>query len=135
MRIRTIVASLAFAGTVVTACGGDGGGPNPVPGLLTVTLATAATPPGAILFTISGGEIQGVTATGYPTYQAALSSTSRKVLLTGSITAGTLVQIQVPDVNQADDYVASVLQVSARGTAAVPYQQLGVPGFSITVGD
>lgn len=135
MRIRNLVAALALGGAALTACGGkDGGGPTPEAGLLTVTLTSAASAPGAILFTVSGGKIDAVTASGYTTYQTQLSSSSRRILLTGNIAAGTLVQIQVPDINKASSYSAVVQQVSARSTDPVPYAQESVGGFVVTVG-
>lgn len=135
MRIRNILALLALGGVALTACGGDsGGGPSPQAGLLTVTLTTAASTPGAILFTVSGGQIDAVTASGYTTYQTVLGNNSRRVMVTGNITAGTLVQIQVPDVSKASSYVASVQQVSARGSAAAPYAQQPTGGFTLAVG-
>jgi hypothetical protein len=134
MRIHTFSAALALCGVVLTACGGDkGGGTQPQAGLLTVTLINAASAPGALMFTISGGEIDAVTAGSYATYQTSLSSTSRRILLTGNIVAGTLVQIQVPDVAKASNYVATVNQVAARSSSPVPYGQQPTNGFVITV--
>lgn len=133
MRISFFVV-LALAGAGLSACGGgDKSGPSAEPGLLTVTLTNAASAPGAIMFTVSGGTIDAVTASGYTTYQTSLSATSRRVLLTGNITAGDLLQIQVPDVNKASSYVATVQQVSARSTAPAPYSQQATNGFVITV--
>jgi hypothetical protein len=134
MRIRSVLATLGLGAFLVSCGGGDGGGTGPpVPGLLEVTLATAPTGPGAIMFTVSGGPIDAVTAAGYTTYQSTTTSNSRKVLLTGDITAGTLIEIQVPDISKVNNYVGTVLQVAARGTAAVPYQQLGIASYTIDV--
>ncbi|MGE0354735.1 MAG: hypothetical protein AB7I33_06105 [Gemmatimonadales bacterium] len=135
MRIRTLVAPILILAAGLTACGGgdNGGGNPPVPGLLTVSLSSAPSNPGAIMFTVSGGQIDAVTTGSYPTYQTTLNSTSRRVLLTGAITTGSLVQIQVPDINKASSYTASIQQVAARGTDPAPYAQLPVAGFSIAV--
>jgi hypothetical protein len=135
MRIRTLFAAFALAGAGLTACsgGGDGGGgPNPTPGTLNVALTNAPVAPGAIMFAVSGGEITGVTSS-YTMYQSTTATNSRKVLLTGTLIAGTLVQIQVPDVDKADNYVVQVLQVAARSNAAVPYQNLGTSNFAMDV--
>ena len=136
MRIRSLLGTLALAGLGLSACGGgDGGnGNNPTPGNLTVVLTTAASAPGAIMFTVSGGTINGVTASGtYHKYETTLSGTSRKVLLTGNIISGNLVTIAVPDIGKASQYSATTNQVSARSTAATPYQQLAAGGFTIDV--
>jgi hypothetical protein len=134
MRIRVILTALALTGAALTACGGnDGGGPGPVPGLLTVSLTGASSAAGALMFTISGGKIDAVSAAGYHTYQSTISPTSRRVMLTGNISAGTLVQIQVPDVAKASSYSVSILQVAARATSPVPYQQLATAGFPVSV--
>jgi hypothetical protein len=134
MRIRTLLTAGAL-GAGLAACGGgggDGGGPNPTPGTLDVVLTVAPTAPGAIMFTVSGGQIDGVTSA-YTGYESATATNSRKVLLTGNLVAGTLVQIEVPDVAAVDNYVVQVLQVAARGSAAVPYQNLGTNGFTVDV--
>lgn len=135
MRTRTLLSVLALAGAGLTACGGGGdggGGPNPTPGSLDVVLTTAPSAPGAIMFTVSGGQIDGVT-TSYSGYEFATATNSRKVLVTGDLVAGTVVQIQVPDVANVDNYVVQVLQVAARSTAAIPYQNLPTGGFTFDV--
>jgi hypothetical protein len=84
------------------------------------------------MFTVSGGPITGVSS-GYTLYEVSTAPNSRKVMLTGNLTAGQLVQIQVADIAAVDNYVAQVLQVAARGSATVPYQNLGTSGFTIDV--
>jgi hypothetical protein len=132
MRIRSLVSILALVGG--SACGGGdgGGGPNPTPGTLDVVLTAAPASAGAIMFTVSGGPITGVSS-GYTVYEVATASNSRKVLVTGNPVGGTLVQIQVADIAAVDNYVAQVLQVAALGNAAVPYQNLGTTGYTIDV--
>lgn len=133
MRIRILLTVLAAAG--LTACGGGdggGGGPNPTPGTLNVVLTNAPVAPGAIMFTVSGGQIDDV-ASIYTGYENATASNSRKVLLTGPLVAGTVATIDVPDIAAVDNYVIQVLQVAARATAAVPYQNLGTVNFTMDV--
>lgn len=133
MRIRTLPGILALLSLGLVACGGDGGN-NPTAGNLTVTLVTAASAPGAIMFTVSGGKITGVTENGsYHKYETTLSQNSRRIMLTGDITSGTLVTIGVPDINKASSYTATVNQVASRGTDPVPYVQLNNAGFTIDV--
>jgi hypothetical protein len=132
MRLTIVILALASAG--LSACGGGdgGGGPRPTAGTLDVVMTNAPVVPGAVLITISGGQIDGVSST-FHMYETATATNSRKVLLTGLLTAGTLAQIQVPDIALADNYVVQVLQAAARSTAAVPYQNLGTNGFVIGV--
>ncbi|MEP7326213.1 MAG: hypothetical protein ABI836_09725 [Gemmatimonadota bacterium] len=135
MRTR-LVGILALAGLGLIACGGgDGGnGNSPTPGTLTVALTAQSSAPGAVMFTVSGGGISGMTVSGgYHLYATTLSGTSRRVLITGNVTAGSLVTIAVPDIGKAAQYSVTVNQVSARSTAAIPYQQLAVGGFAIDV--
>ena len=136
MRTRTLTGILALLGAGVAGCGGDGGngGGDGTPGTLTVALVTAASAPGAIMFTVSGGKITAVTASGsYHKYETTLSQTSRRIMLTGNLIAGTLVTISVPDIDKVNQYSATVNQVAARATAVVPYAQLATGGFSIDV--
>jgi hypothetical protein len=136
MRTRILLGTLALVG--LSACGGGGGdggnGNNPVPGNLTVALTAQSSAPGAVMFTVSGGTINSVTVSGgYHKYETTLSGTSRRVLITGNVTAGALVTIAVPDINKVSQYNATVNQVSARSTAVVPYQQLATGSFTIDV--
>ena len=133
MRTRILLAILAGAG--LSACGGGdggGGGPNPTPGTLNVVLTSAPVAPGAIMFTVSGGQIDAVSSI-YTGYENPTASNSRKILLTGALVTGTIATIDVPDIDAADNYVVQVLQVAARGTAAVPYQNLGTVSFTMDV--
>lgn len=134
MRIRNLFSILAGAGLAACGGGGDGGGggPNPTPGTLEVVLTNAPTAPGAIMFTVSGGQIDDVSST-YTGYESATAANSRKILLTGALVAGTVATIDVPDIAAVDNYVVQVLQVAARGTAAVPYQNLGTVNFTMDV--
>lgn len=137
MRTRILLGTLALAGLGLSACGGgDGGGNghNPVPGNLSVTLTTAPSAPGAVMFTVSGGTITSVTVSGsYHKYETILSPTSRKVMVTGNIISGALVTIAVPDIGKAAQYSATITQIAARSTAVVPYQQLATGTFAIDV--
>ncbi len=109
--------AVALAGLAVALAGcGKSDGTGPVAGLLTVTLSTSSANTGALMFTVSGGPIDAVNATGYRTYQTAVNSTSRRIILTGDIGAGTVVQLQVPDINQAASYTAQVEQAADRTT-------------------
>ena len=135
MRIRILPLVFTLAGSGLAACGGgDGPGPDPspVPGSLDVVLTNAPVAPGAIMFAVSGGQITGVTSS-YTMYQSTTATNSRKIMLTGILVAGTVVQIQVPDVAAVDNYVVQVLQVAARSNAANPYQNLGTANFIMDV--
>lgn len=137
MRTRVLLGTLALAGLGFVACGGgDGGGNgnNPTPGNLTVSLTTAPSAPGAVMFTVSGGTINSVTVSGtYHKYETTLGTTSRRVLVTGNIISGALVTIAVPDIGKAAQYSATINQIAARSTAVTPYQQLAAGAFTIAV--
>lgn len=122
---------LLIAAAVALALAGCGksDATGPVAGLLTVTLSTSTPNTGALMFTVSGGQIDGVNAAGYQTYQTTLSTSSRRIILTGNIAAGTVVQLQVPDIAKASNYTARVEQAADRTT----YQPL-TGGYSLTIG-
>jgi hypothetical protein len=126
---------VALLSVGLAACGGDGGnGDGGTPGTLTVVLVTAPSSPGAMMFTISGAKITGVTASGsYHKYETTLSQSSRRVMLTGDIVSGALVTISVPDIGKASSYHVTVNQVAAKATASQPYAQLAAGGFAIDV--
>jgi hypothetical protein len=112
------------------ACSGSTG---PVAGTLKVTLSspnsgadgaaivvlTMPTPPGAV----AGGA--GLTLWGGP-----VTTTTAKVVLTGTLSNGTVLTLDVDDVNQASQYHATLQQVA---TATPPYGLRALTGYSLMV--
>lgn len=98
------------------------GGTNPVPvtpGELAVQLTAPGTPPGAMVLTVSGGPISGVTpATGI---EAALSTDAdgTHLLLVGSLGGGVVAVLQIPDNALATRYVVRIDQVADGTTFAL----------------
>lgn len=126
---RRVALGLLLAVPFGVTCGGDGTGP--VGGTLAVRLATpTADPDGAILFTVSGPA--GVTGASAPpglrVFTDSLGSTTVTFAVTGALSAGRILTLEVGDVNQASRYAATVLQV-----AAPDYRLRPLAGYSLTV--
>jgi len=66
-------------------------------------------------------------------YDGKLTENSHRIMITGNIISGDLATITVPDLKKASAYQADVVQVAARGSAAVSYAQLQNSGFAVTV--
>lgn len=129
MRTNRIVGLLALVG-VVAGCGGGGGGTDPQPGLLNLTLNTPNADDGALLFRVVGGEVDSVVAgamvqdgsyTIQPTYT--------RIVVAGNIVDGIVARVAVPDINDAASYSVVMEQVAVRNT----YTQRALTGYSVAV--
>lgn len=103
---------------------------NPTPGVLKVNLTTPNSgADGAILLTVNG---PGVLLSAAPGAGLRLFTqpfaTTNHVALTGTLTTGTILTIEVPDVSKANAYTATIQQ------AATPtYQLRALTGYSLKV--
>jgi hypothetical protein len=128
-----MVPALVLLGAL--ACGGDGHSPTepsgPVPGVLTVTLVTPHADDGAVLFTISGGPVTSVgsAASSYQVYSSIPDTNTARVLVTGDLGSGAVVQLHVADTRRAAAYRATIAQAASRNTFA----QQALTGYSLTV--
>jgi hypothetical protein len=91
---------------------------GPTAGTLNVTLTSPNTDDGAVLFTISGGPVDSLTAPGQQVYTSRLDSNTLRVILIGQLEAGTVAQMYLPDVRLASNYSATVNQAAARTSYA-----------------
>jgi hypothetical protein len=121
--IRWLTGATALA--VLSACGGGGSTPPdvPTPGTLAVAL-TGTVPPGggAIMLTVSGATLKVDTlnaGAGFTDYSRRLTTKSFRTVLVGTVAAGTIATIHVPDTRKTSDYSATVTAV-ANGTTFAP---------------
>lgn len=122
-------ALLALVLALAPACEHD---TAPVAGLLNVSLTTPNSgADGAILLRIAGPAALTSAASGGGlrlfTQQAPFGTTNSFVL-TGTVAAGTILTIGVPDLSQASAYVPTILQV-----ATPAYQLRTLTGYSLRV--
>lgn len=108
MRRATGLALLAL----LAACGDPPG--RPTGGTAVVQLVTPNLQDGALLLRI-GGEVSNVRAVG-PGLDVTFSRQGAftRVILTGDISAGDILEIDVPDPGQLETYVAVVEQAASR---------------------
>lgn len=103
----------------LAACGGTedgGGGTKPVAGELTFTLSTPFVgQDGALLIRVVG-QIDTITVLGGHKMAFSRTGTLTRAVITGTIEAGDLVRIRVPDVSLAANYGAFVEQAAARSS-------------------
>lgn len=134
MRALPIVAVLAL-GLFALSCGdsntsGPDPEPDPVAGWLSVRLTTSNSDDGGIMFTVSGGQIDSIRSSYSELHTAAAGSTSRRVIVAGTLTpGGVIAEVLVPNVQSATNYSATVEQVAARDT----YQQRPTSSVSLAV--
>lgn len=113
---RRFSAGLAFFLCVAAACG-DGVGPPSQAGDLTVSYFQGGPSAGALLLTITGGEVLEVSAAnGEQVTFASPSPGTTRVVVTGNLGTGTLLRVRVPDISLASRYVVVTDQVADRIT-------------------
>ena len=131
-RMMRGVAVLAAAGLMVLAgaCSDDVVEP-PIPGMLLVSLGMTTTDDDGVLLKVTGPGIQSVGATNsvHEVFWRLASEGEAHVIVLGGLTGGPLVTVQVPDVRQATEYTATVMDVAARSDAV--REQLS--GYQATV--
>ncbi len=104
---------------------------GPVAGTLTVRLTTpGAGPDGAIMLTIAGpAAITSATApSGLRVFHPGFGATATSFAVTGTLAAGPILTVSVPDVNQVAQYAAAIQQV-----AGTDYQLRALAGYALTV--
>jgi hypothetical protein len=114
--IWTRAAGLACAALLVIACSGDGTGPGPQPGQLTVNVSENLpdAPTGAAwLVSVTGPELSSAAAAGSGDliYSAVLGDTLTVVVI-GAHLSGALFRFSVPDVKQVSSYSATLKQAA-----------------------
>jgi hypothetical protein len=128
--LRRVFAATAVA--LVVACKGDSTGP--VAGTLTVKLTTPNSgSDGAVMLVLSSPVAPtSVTAgAGLALWGGPVTSTSAKLVLTGTLSTGPILTLQVDDVNKVGQYSATVQQVAA--TAAGGFVRRPLTGYSASV--
>lgn len=131
IRTRRWSAWVGVAAAVAGLSCGDGAAP-PVAGMLTVRLTTPhAGSDGAVLFTVAGPAA--ITAASAPpglrVFEDGFGQTSTSFAVTGDLPMGPILTIMVPDVRQAEQYVAVIQQVAAADYALRP-----LDGYALTIG-
>ena len=110
---RLVLAATVAAGAML-ACSKSPTGPQP--GTIFVKLQSPNSgADGAIMFTLSGPTtVTNARASAADTlWTTDFSNTTTKVVLTGAISSGVILSVDVPDVNQFDQYVVSGNQVAS----------------------
>ncbi|HEU4556553.1 MAG TPA: hypothetical protein VFS20_01845 [Longimicrobium sp.] len=132
-RIRSFLHAALAA--VLAACSGDGPSVTPpeppVPGQLTVTLATPNSDDRALQAIVTGpGEITAVEspATGVAAFSRPTAG-GVSVAIFGHLGNGAVLRFTVPDVNRASAYAASVQEVADASNALRP----SLAGYQLTV--
>lgn len=127
MKRQRVVGVAALA--LLIACGDSTG---PVAGTLRVNLVTPHSgDDGAVMFMLSSPVApRAVAATaGLTLWGAPATGTTSMLVLTGTLSSGTILTLQVDDVKQAGQYSVTLVQVASTGYSL----RLPLTGYSATV--
>lgn len=94
------------------ACGGSDPTSDGPPGTLEVVLQEGGTNLGAMMFEISGGVVDSVTATGYTTFSARHSGTASRVLIAGTIVPGLIAHAYLHDGQDPATFTVTLLDAA-----------------------
>jgi hypothetical protein len=129
LRRRLAAACVAL----LAACGGDGTGP--VAGDLKVTFTTpnGGHDAAVMLLLTAPAPPTGAAAgsTGLTVWGTPITSTTAKLVVTGTLSTGTLLTLHVDDVNKVSQYTVSVQAVAADSAGG--YLPRGVSGYSASI--
>lgn len=126
-----------FAATTVAlvlACKGDSTAPTP--GTLTVSLTTPNSgTDGAVMLTLTAPVAPSSLAAGagLTLWGAPMTTTSATLALTGTLSTGPILTLQVPDTRQVGQYAVTLLQVAATAADGFVRRPPLLPGYSATV--
>jgi hypothetical protein len=129
MRMRSRAALFPLLVAFLVACSDDSN--SPTAGAMNLNLATPNSDDGGLLFTLTGGPVDSVVATGGRVYSAKVDPNSFRVLIAGNVAAGTIARIYLPDLRRAGEYSATVTQAAARGS----YVQRDPAGYTLTLSE
>ena len=126
--MRRVLPLMLLAG--VLSCGGTTEPPGPEAGVVVATLNTPNDRDGALLIRIIG-EQTGLKASG--SYRLATANatqgTTVRVILSGEVGDGDVLEFTVPDISKLNTYAVTVEQAAARGT----YALLDPTGYNISL--
>ena len=117
---------------LVLACRESVGPKKPVPGNLYVRLQTPNATDAAIRLTLTGPQIGALAAAGDRLlFSLPVDATSRKVAVFGDLGTGDIFSFAVPDVNRADLYAVTLVQVATTTNAL----RVPLTGYTFVVHD
>lgn len=130
MRMRRafiVAATLSVAAIAVTCSDNPSEGGRATAGWLAVEMTTPNGDDGGIMFIVNGGVVDSVRST-YPNVLSRTeSASSMRVVVGGSLAAGKIAEIWVPDTRKLTAYSATPVEAAARGTFA----QRPITGYTL----
>ena len=99
------------------------------PGLLAVVLETPNSNDGALLFRLSGGQMDSLRVTQLTLLTANIGTNERRVILAGNIGAGVVLRFWIPERGDLAGYSVVLEQVATRAI----YVQQPLDGYSLSV--
>ncbi len=128
--LRRPVAAACVA--LLAACGGGPSGP--VAGSLKVNFTTPNNGHDAavlLLLTVPAPPAAGTAAAGLAVWGMPFTSTTAKLVVTGTLSTGTLFTLQVDDVNKVSQYSVSVQSIAADSAGG--YGARSLSGYSASI--
>jgi hypothetical protein len=130
--LRRVLAAATVA--LALACKGDATGPTP--GALTVNLTTPNSgADGAVMFVLNSPAVpSAVTAgAGLTLWGAPVTTTSTNLALTGTLSSGPMLTLQVVDTRQVGQYSVTLIQVAASAAGNFALRPALLTGYAVTI--
>ncbi|MGH7469525.1 MAG: hypothetical protein ACRENP_16360 [Longimicrobiales bacterium] len=121
--------ALAMIALLISTCKDSTGGNQGSRGWLALRLTSPNTDDGGVLIIVNGAALDSVRSTHPFLLTRRESASSMRVVIAGSLSAGVIGEILVPDTRQSAQYSATIQEVAARTT----YQQRAVTGYSVSI--
>jgi hypothetical protein len=124
---RLFLLLAASSGAALSGCSHQPSAPEGV--ILQVRLSSPNGDDGALLFTVAGGRVDSVEASGYTTFSHRSDPSTLRIIVAGSVASGTIARLWLPDERQIGRYSVTLDQAAARGS----YAQRDPASYQITL--
>ena len=118
----------AIALALLASC--SGGATAPVGGTLRLEFSSPNGDDGAVLFTITGGRVESIDGSDHSVFSARPHPSTLRVILTGTLSSGTIALIRIPDRDQASHYSVTLDEV-----ASSDHLQRDLAGYTIRLAE
>jgi hypothetical protein len=110
--------------------GGCSGAPSaPAAATVQVVMTSPYADDGGVLFTVTGGRVDSVTSAGYTLFSSRADPSTLQIIVTGSLSTGTLATLYLRDERLLPEYSVSLNQAAARAS----YTARDPAGYTLTL--
>lgn len=120
---------LVLVAALASLAGCSGAPSGPVAATVDIALVSPFSDDGALLFTVTGGPVDSLSADGYALHFSRPAPNTLQAIVTGTLNPGTVARLYLPDDRLIAQYSVSLDQAAAR----VSYTQRDPAAYGLTL--